>query len=186
MKVKKENITSNDSDMKKLAILSTCICCQKRKVKCDGVKPSCFNCVRRGDVCQYRRSVRYRTAPQKQAPKNLMHRVPHSPNIVVERFYPSSPEYLSIARQSSEPFSSQNFIVRNKHISATSYDRVYSKSPINLQDSFTPPSNLSNILNSPLINCNLYDYSPHSGTPPNPSIPKDSGFSRVPVSFLLD
>ncbi|OMJ18596.1 Sterigmatocystin biosynthesis regulatory protein [Smittium culicis] len=52
---------------KDLAVLNTCICCQKRKVKCDSLKPSCSNCKRRGELCEYRRSTRYRVTPAKSS-----------------------------------------------------------------------------------------------------------------------
>ncbi|OMJ07972.1 hypothetical protein AYI70_g11848 [Smittium culicis] len=52
---------------KDLAVLNTCMCCQKRKVKCDSLKPSCSNCKRRGELCEYRRSTRYRVTPAKSS-----------------------------------------------------------------------------------------------------------------------
>ncbi|PVU95953.1 hypothetical protein BB561_001486 [Smittium simulii] len=62
----------NDIDPKsELGILNTCTQCQKRKVKCDGAKPSCLNCARRSECCVYRRSVRYKKVPNKKTTQEI-------------------------------------------------------------------------------------------------------------------
>ncbi|KAJ1671420.1 hypothetical protein EV182_007639, partial [Spiromyces aspiralis] len=40
-------------------ILTTCELCRRRKVKCDGRRPKCANCVRHDSDCIYRESYRH-------------------------------------------------------------------------------------------------------------------------------
>lgn len=58
------------SKLKRLA----CIICRKRKLKCDGTKPSCSTCTRLGHTCAYD-EVRRKSGPKRGYVKALEERL---------------------------------------------------------------------------------------------------------------
>ena len=65
-----QNATNNEasgaSKMKRIA----CVVCRKRKLKCDGCKPSCATCSRLGHHCAYD-EVRRKSGPKRGYVKEL-------------------------------------------------------------------------------------------------------------------
>lgn len=51
-----------------------CMICRKRKLKCDGIKPSCSTCSRLGHVCAYD-EVRRKSGPKRGYVKALEERL---------------------------------------------------------------------------------------------------------------
>lgn len=51
-----------------------CMICRKRKLKCDGIKPSCSTCSRLGHACQYD-EVRRKSGPKRGYVKALEERL---------------------------------------------------------------------------------------------------------------
>lgn len=47
-----------------------CVVCRKRKLRCDGTKPSCGNCARLGHDCAYN-EVRKKSGPKRGYVKQL-------------------------------------------------------------------------------------------------------------------
>ncbi|KAH7166438.1 hypothetical protein EDB81DRAFT_712981 [Dactylonectria macrodidyma] len=52
----------------------SCTICRKRKVKCDGVEPTCSNCQKRGDSCSYPQS-RKRAHTSRVSYRDMSHRL---------------------------------------------------------------------------------------------------------------
>ncbi|PVU88239.1 hypothetical protein BB559_005660 [Furculomyces boomerangus] len=96
-----------------LAELITCISCQKRKVKCDGTKPSCSNCLRRKDDCNYRRSIRYKKIPLKKNPVKKQIKTP-----VINKIAP-------ISQSKSNPSVESNLYNFEKFQASDSYKNYY-------------------------------------------------------------
>jgi hypothetical protein len=59
-----------------------CMICRKRKLKCDGVKPSCSTCARLGHSCAYD-EVRRKSGPKRGYVKALEERLSEHPNSLV-------------------------------------------------------------------------------------------------------
>jgi len=58
-----------------------CMICRKRKLKCDGIKPSCSTCTRLGHSCAYD-EVRRKSGPKRGYVKALEERLsPSAPQI---------------------------------------------------------------------------------------------------------
>src|SRR5512140_1731021 len=55
-----------------------CMICRKRKLKCDGIKPSCSTCSRLGHTCAYD-EVRRKSGPKRGYVKALEERVSAQP-----------------------------------------------------------------------------------------------------------
>lgn len=51
-----------------------CMICRKRKLKCDGIKPSCSTCTRLGHSCAYD-AVRRKSGPKRGYVKALEERL---------------------------------------------------------------------------------------------------------------
>jgi hypothetical protein len=51
-----------------------CMICRKRKLKCDGIKPSCSTCTRLGHSCAYD-AVRRKSGPKRGYVKQLEERL---------------------------------------------------------------------------------------------------------------
>jgi hypothetical protein len=58
-----------------------CMICRKRKLKCDGLKPSCSTCSRLGHTCAYD-EVRRKSGPKRGYVKALEERLSAPPRIV--------------------------------------------------------------------------------------------------------
>lgn len=61
-----------------------CIICRKRKLKCDGSKPSCSTCTRLGHECAYD-PVRRKSGPKRGYVKALEERLSKSLGIRIRR-----------------------------------------------------------------------------------------------------
>lgn len=59
-----------------------CVICRKRKLKCDGAKPSCATCTRLGHDCAYD-EVRKKSGPKRGYVKALEERLSESSQIVL-------------------------------------------------------------------------------------------------------
>jgi len=58
-----------------------CMICRKRKLKCDGIKPSCSTCSRLGHTCAYD-EVRRKSGPKRGYVKALEERLSaHTPSL---------------------------------------------------------------------------------------------------------
>src|SRR4051812_2467754 len=55
-----DNVSSENSPVKRKRLTQACDACRKKKVKCSGEKPSCNNCSRLGTHCTYLPSTRKR------------------------------------------------------------------------------------------------------------------------------
>jgi hypothetical protein len=58
-----------------------CMICRKRKLKCDGLKPSCSTCTRLGHNCAYD-EVRRKSGPKRGYVKALEERLSMSSHII--------------------------------------------------------------------------------------------------------
>jgi len=65
--------SGGDSNVPKLKRIA-CIICRKRKLKCDGIKPSCSTCTRLGHSCAYD-EVRRKSGPKRGYVKALEERL---------------------------------------------------------------------------------------------------------------
>lgn len=70
---------------KKLAL--ACHFCRRRKLKCDGIKPTCENCSRRGEVCTYDDNVRRRGPGKRTKERSL---IKDASGLLQEEFDPHS------------------------------------------------------------------------------------------------
>ncbi|KAJ5047349.1 uncharacterized protein L3040_003176 [Drepanopeziza brunnea f. sp. 'multigermtubi'] len=68
-----DHTSGGDSNMPKLKRIA-CIICRKRKLKCDGTKPSCSTCTRLGHSCAYD-EVRRKSGPKRGYVKALEERL---------------------------------------------------------------------------------------------------------------
>lgn len=68
--------TGNEAEVPKPKRLA-CMICRKRKLKCDGAKPSCSTCTRLGHSCAYD-EVRRKSGPKRGYVKALEERLSES------------------------------------------------------------------------------------------------------------
>src|ERR1700738_3450445 len=71
-----ERTADNDNGVPKLKRIA-CVICRKRKLKCDGSKPSCSTCTRLGHNCAYD-EVRRKSGPKRGYVKALEERLSKS------------------------------------------------------------------------------------------------------------
>src|SRR4051794_11805312 len=90
------NVSGGDSNVPKPKRIA-CIICRKRKLKCDGSKPSCSTCTRLGHSCAYD-EVRRKSGPKRGYVKALEERLSEFYPIVYEPH--KTNEYLSHSRAS--------------------------------------------------------------------------------------
>lgn len=72
-----ENGSGGDPEVPKPKRIA-CIICRKRKLKCDGTKPSCSTCTRLGHSCAYD-EVRRKSGPKRGYVKALEERLSEPP-----------------------------------------------------------------------------------------------------------
>ncbi|KAG9241649.1 fungal-specific transcription factor domain-containing protein [Calycina marina] len=73
--------------------LIACIICRKRKLRCDGTKPSCSTCTRLGHSCAYD-EVRRKSGPKRGYVKALEERLKRLETLLRTQNAPATPEVL--------------------------------------------------------------------------------------------
>ncbi|KAI7900724.1 uncharacterized protein BX663DRAFT_516294 [Cokeromyces recurvatus] len=68
---------SNEKPLKRVKVTLACTSCRKKKVKCDGVQPTCFRCQSIGICCQYSGHPKKRGPPKGyvEVIENRAHRI---------------------------------------------------------------------------------------------------------------
>ncbi|KAA8894115.1 putative C6 transcription factor Prf [Sphaerosporella brunnea] len=82
-----------------------CVVCRKRKLRCDGAKPSCGTCARLGHDCAYD-EIRRKSGPKRGYVKALEARLAQVETLLKDQTA-SPPEYVSIDRIRQPPYGSQ-------------------------------------------------------------------------------
>ncbi|KAK7203304.1 fungal-specific transcription factor domain-containing protein [Myxozyma melibiosi] len=67
-----------------------CVICRRRKLKCDGARPSCGTCARLKHECAYEESVRRKSGPRRGYVKMLEERLAHVEGLLNSRDSPPS------------------------------------------------------------------------------------------------
>ncbi|KAI1415679.1 hypothetical protein F5Y13DRAFT_207346 [Hypoxylon sp. FL1857] len=105
-----------------------CMICRKRKLRCDGVKPSCSTCTRLGHACAYD-EVRRKSGPKRGYVKALEERLKQVETLLNKTQEPSSTAGTDAAKTSSVTFEQNrtqqtpptpNFNVANPNIAISS------------------------------------------------------------------
>ncbi|OLN92888.1 putative transcriptional regulatory protein C530.05-like protein 13 [Colletotrichum chlorophyti] len=119
----REPITDNNSVPKPKRL--ACMICRKRKLKCDGVRPSCSTCARLGHSCAYD-EVRRKSGPKRGYVKALEERLKQVETLLKTQDPPAAPVDTSrtvpvgldatTARRNPQPTASTNFNVVNPPI----------------------------------------------------------------------
>lgn len=105
--------SSSEQQPRRVKVTLACIVCRKKKVKCDGVQPSCSRCKNSGTHCEYSDRPRKRGPPKGyvEVIENRAHRIETllGNKKIDPRYVSSSPPTAAIA----SPTTAGNYIMQN-------------------------------------------------------------------------